>query len=389
MRTADIVIIGGGVIGASIAYRLADRSRKVILVEKGGIGEQTSGSCDKGIYLQSKKPGIHLELARASRQIYENLEEELGIPIEFRKGGGMIVIESEKHLEFMKNFSDRQRKAGIDIRFLDRNESLKRQPCLSPAIVGSTYSPEDAEVNPLLLSQAFTRAAKEKGAEIRTHTEVKTIDQQHGKIVGIQTTKDYISTELVVNAAGPYAPAIGKMVGVEIPIKPRRGVILISEKAEPIVNGNILCAQYIAAKYLSQSNLEEVPPYGIGLSLGQTESGNLLIGGSREFQGFNKAVDPKVLSAIARHAIGIVPSIKKLRIIRSMAGFRPYTEDGLPIIDFAPAIKGFLIAAGHEGDGIALAPITGILVADLLEKKRRYEVFLEKLTLSRFLTKGG
>lgn len=386
METADAVVIGGGVIGTSIAYRLAEKYNKVILVEKGEIGSQTSGSCDKAIFLQSKKPGFPIELAKASRHVYENLEEELGIPFEFKKGGGMIVIESEEHLSFMQSFVENQNNAGIGVKLLDRKEALSKQPCLSPHIVGSTYSTEDAEVNPLLLSQAFAQAAKRKGVDILTHTEVIDVICDNGKVTGIQTNKGYISTEIVVNAAGPFAPKVAEMVGIDLPIKPRRGAILISEKIKPVIRGNILCSQYIAAKHLSNRNQTDEPPFGIGLSLGQTESGNLLIGASREFKDFNKLVEPEVLSAIAAHASRIVPSLNHVRIIRSMAGFRPYTGDGLPIIDEAPEVKGFIIAAGHEGDGIALAPITGHLVISLLEKQAPYKHFLDPLRLDRFGT---
>lgn len=383
MKTADAVVIGGGVIGTSIAYRLRQQGRKVILVEKDGIGTQTSGSCDKAIFLQSKKPGFHIKLAKASREIYEHLEEELHTSFEFKRGGGMIVMKSEKHLSFMKDFVAKQREAGIHIQILDQKEAMERQPCLSPDIVGSTYSNEDAEVNPLLLSQAFAQASKKSGVKLWTHTEVVGITCEHDKVTGVQTDKENISTEVVVNAAGPFAASIGNMVGIKLPIKPRRGVILISERIKPVIHGNILDSQYIVAKHLGQTNPEDVPPFGIGLSLGQTESGNLLIGGSREFKGFNKHAEPEVLGSIAKHAIEFIPSLKHVRIIRSMAGFRPYTGDGLPIIDEASNVKGFFIAAGHEGDGIALAPITGILVADLLEK-RDPSHYLEHLKLSRF-----
>ncbi|SDI35380.1 NAD(P)/FAD-dependent oxidoreductase [Natribacillus halophilus] len=380
MTTADAVVIGGGVIGTSIAYRLAEEKRKVILIEKGEIGSKTSGSCDKAIFLQSKKPGFPSELAKASRDIYENLEAELGVPFEFKRGGGMIVVQSEKYLPFIKDFVEKQKQAGIDIQLLDQKEATDRQPSLSENIIGSTYSKEDAEVNPLLLSQAFADAARRKGVEIRTHTEVVDIAIENGKVVGVQTAKEYIPTEIVVNAAGPFAPHIDDMAGVNIPIQPRRGAILISEKVTPVVKGNILCSQYIAAKHLT----EEAPAFGIGLSLGQTDDGNLLIGASREFKGFNQSIESEVLPAIAKHATSIVPSLGNIRIIRSMVGFRPYTGDGLPIIDEARDAEGFIIAAGHEGDGIALAPITGLLVRDLLDRKGVYQSFLEKLKLNRF-----
>jgi glycine/D-amino acid oxidase-like deaminating enzyme len=384
MDTSDVVVIGGGVIGTSIAYRLAETGRKVILVEKGEIGAQTSGSCDKAIFLQSKKPGFPSQLAQASRDVYEHLEEELGISFEFKKAGGMIVIQSESHLQFMKDFVNNQNKAGMNIQLLSREEALEKQPCFSTHIVGSTYSREDAEVNPLLLSQAFATAAKHLSVDVRTHTEVQNIVIDHGKVVGVQTNKGYIGTELIVNAAGPFAPSIAKMAGISLPIQPRRGVILISEKIKPIVHGNILCSQYLAAKHLSNEDENNVPPFGIGLSLGQTESGNLLIGGSREFVGFDKTAQPEILSAIAAHASRIVPSLNSVRIIRSMVGFRPYTGDGLPIIDFAPGVKGFIIAAGHEGDGIALAPITGRLVTALVDQDSQYQHLLDPLKFERF-----
>lgn len=381
MQTADAVVIGGGVIGTSIAYRLAEH-RKVVLIDKGEIGAQTSGACDKAIFLQSKKPGFPIKLANASRRIYENLEDELEAPIEFKKDGGMIVIEKESHLPFMKDFIKKQNKAGINVKLLDKKESLAWQPSLSSHIAGSAYSKQDAEVNPLLLSQEFAEASKRKGVEIQTHTEVTDIAVKQGRVTGVQTDKGYIATELVVNAAGPFASKIAEMGGIGLTIMPRRGVILISEKVKPIIHGNILCSQYIAAKHLEGSDTNN-PPYGIGLSLGQTESGNLLIGGSREFKGFDKAVEPEVLSAIAAHASRIAPALKQTRIIRTMVGFRPFTGDGLPIIDESQEVKGFIIAAGHEGDGIALAPVTGVLVASLVDNKSNYKDLLEPLRMDR------
>ncbi|GGJ42123.1 NAD(P)/FAD-dependent oxidoreductase [Virgibacillus salexigens] len=382
MESADAIVIGGGVIGTSIAYHLA-ANRKVILLEKGDIGAQTSGACDKAIFLQSKKADIAVELARHSRKRFAYLEQELDAPIDFKPSGGMVVINKESHLSFMKKYAKSRKKAGLKIDLLDQQETLERQPCLSPNILASTYCKEDAEVNPLLLTQAFMKAAKRRGAKIHTHTEVTDIICKNDRIEGVKSTKGRFATKLVINAAGPYAPIIAGMANVHLHMIPRRGVILISEKIKPIVQGNVLCSDYLAAKHLSQQTKTELPPYGIGLSLGQTESGNLLIGSSREFKGYEKSIDHKLISMIAAHASRIVPTLNFTRIIRSMVGFRPFIGDGLPIIDKIEEMEGFIIATGHEGDGIALAPATGELVEGLIDRDPSYQRWLTSLKLSR------
>jgi glycine/D-amino acid oxidase-like deaminating enzyme len=382
VKTADAVIIGAGVIGSSIAFRLAEQGRKVVLVDKAGPGAGASGSCDKAIFLQSKRPGLHMELALASRRLYDTLEAELDADLELKNDGGMVAIETPEHLDFMRDFVRKQQDAGISVELLEGDEARTRQPCLSPHVLGASFSPDDAEVNPLALNTALFRAAVRHGAESLTHCEVTGIRASAGRVTGVETRQGSISTPLVVNAAGPFAGQVGQLAGVHVPVKPRRGTILISEAVGPMVNGSMLCAQYIAAKHLAAVGSAHVPRYGIGLSLGQTDSGNLLIGGSREFAGFDKAGGPEIMAAIAQHAIRIVPALANIRIIRSMSGFRPYTGDGLPIIDRAPGLDGYVIAAGHEGDGIALAPITGILVRDLLDGEA--SPFLHALTVNRF-----
>lgn len=382
MDTADAVVIGGGVIGTSVAYRLSEQGRRTILVEKGSMASGASGACDKAVFLQSKKPGFHMELAKASMNIYEQLEEELGVPFEFKKSGGMIVIENESQHEVMQQFVRHQQAAGIDVRLLDGDEARNIQAFLSPHVIGATWSKEDAEVNPLLLTYAFKTAAMRLGAEIRTGTEVIGINSRGGKVSEVITNKGNIATNIVVNAAGAHAPRIGNMAGIPIPISPRRGIILISEKTKRFIQGNVLCAQYMTSKHQANSSSSE--SYSIGLSLGQTHSGNLLIGGSREFIGFNREATPHLLQAIANHACRIVPALKDIRIIRTMVGFRPFTPDGLPIIGETPQLKGFFIAAGHEGDGIALSPITGKLAANLIEGSGPSLHLAKPLSLERF-----
>ena len=384
MKTADAVIIGAGVSGSSIAFRLAQRGLRVMVVERNGPGAGASGACDKAIFLQSKRPGVHMELAVASRRMYDTLESELDANVELETDGGMVVIEYPHHLDFMRGFVEKQREAGISVSLIDAEAARRAQPFLAPHIVGAAYSPDDAEVNPLALNAAFFRAAERHGAVMETHSEVFAINTSAGQVTSVDTTQGRISTRLVINAAGPFAAHVGELANVHVPVQPRRGTILISEAIPRVVKGCLLDAQYIASKHLSSEADAAAPPHGVGLSLGQTASGNLLIGGSREFAGFEKQASPSVISTIAKHANRIAPQLSSTRIIRSMTGFRPYTGDGLPIIDWAPELEGYLIAAGHEGDGLALAPLTGQLVADLIEGRGPAHHFLQALTLARF-----
>ena len=383
MLSADVVIAGAGVSGSSIAFRLASAGMKVMLLDAKNPGAGASGSCDKAIFMQSKRPGIHMELALASRRMYDRLEDELNADIEFEAEGGMVLIETESQMEFMTGFIASQREAGIRVELMDAQATKQAQPFVADHILGASFSPDDADVNPLALNQGFVNAAVRLGTTLLTHTEVTGVISSGGKVTGVQTTAGPISTGLFINAAGPFAGKLGERTGVQIPITPRRGTILISEAIDKVVTGCVLDAQYIAAKHLHAST-EDTPPFGVGLSLGQTRSGNLLIGGSREFEGFTKRSEAEVVATIANHAARIAPLLAQTKIIRTMTGFRPYTGDGLPIIDWAPELEGYLIAAGHEGDGLALAPLTGQLVADLLAGTGENQRFLEALTISRF-----
>lgn len=381
---ADAVIIGAGVIGSSIAWRLGQAGMRVRVLDAAAPGAGSSGACDKAIYLQSKRPGLHMHLAVASRSIYSTLSEELGTDIEFHPGGGMVAIETEFQMEFMKHFITDQEAAGIRVQLLDGDQAREHQPALSPEILGASYSPDDAEVNPLALNVALVDAAVRVGGQIDRHREFLGVIQRRGRVEGVETSSGPISTRYVINAAGPFAGRVGDRAGIATPVVPRRGTILISETRPPLIRGNLLCAQYVAAKHLSKlPGAETPPPYGIGLSLGQTETGTLLIGGSREFEGFDKQAPRDVLAQIAKHAARIVPDLGRVRILRAMTGFRPYTGDGLPIIESHSELDGWITAAGHEGDGIALTPITGVLVRELITGEGSTAHFLPHLTSSR------
>ncbi|MDD4569086.1 MAG: FAD-binding oxidoreductase [Tepidanaerobacteraceae bacterium] len=368
-KSADVVIVGGGVIGTSIAYYLSKQGIKPILLEKDDLASGSSGACDIDIILQSKNPGIHLQLAMESAKMYTTLADELDFDIEYKTCGGMILIENEEQLKIMKDFVKRQKAIGLNVQLLDLKEASEIQPGLSPLLVGSTYSPQDAHVNPMRLCQAFSRAARRLGAEVCLNTSVVDIKVGKNKVKSVITNRGEIATKIVINAAGAYAPMIGKMVGLSLPIKPRRGQIIVTEPVPKLVMADVLCAKYIVAKYnpkLLEGSDNPETRLGVGLSLSQTHDGQILIGATREFVGYNKNTTHEALRAILRNATRLVPALKSIHVIRSFAGLRPYTPDGLPLLGYVEGIQGFIMAAGHEGDGIALSPVTGRIISDLI-----------------------
>lgn len=385
-NSADVVIIGGGVIGTSIAYYLAKQGIKATLLERQDICSGTSGACDKAISLQSKNPGLHLEMALQSADMFKALGEELDCDLEYQQGGGMIAIENESQLNIMKQFVERQKSYGLAVDVLNIEEARSRQPVLSANLLAVTYSPEDAEVSPLKATFGFARAARRLGASLQTGVEVSGIMVENGQVEGVVTNQGIVRTKFVINAAGVYAPSIGKMVGLDIPIKPRRGQIIVTESVPPLIQGTIWSARYIVAKYnpeLIRKEDPEAADLGVGMAVGQTHEGTLIIGGTREFVGYDLKTTPEALMAILRHAANVLPTLRKIHVIRAFAGLRPYTPDGMPILGPVDSIAGFLMAAGHEGDGIALAPITGQIMAEYFVANQISKE-MKALSLSRF-----
>lgn len=386
MLESDVAVIGGGVIGASIAYYLSKENRKVVLLEKDQLACEASGACDGFITLQTKRPGIQLDLAIKSRKMFGGLTEELGRSIEYRKSGSMIVIEEESQLDLMEKFVDSQRQAGLDVNIVDNKEARRLEPALSEHIAGASYCPSDGLVNPMLLTIAFALAAEKHGAKICTGTEVSSIKVEGGKIRSLRTNLSEVKTNVVVNAAGIYASFVGAMVGINIPIKPRRGQLVVTQPSPLFIRSGLNDARYLLTKLWPdqvRGSEDELDKLSGGLAVEQTESGNVLIGSTREFVGYDKGVTIEGITAMIRRSTRIIPRLRQLFAIRAFAGLRPYTPDGLPIMDMVNNLEGFVIAAGHEGDGIALSPITGKTVAEMITEGK-VDPSLNSFSLGRF-----
>lgn len=369
----EVLVIGGGIIGTSIAYHLAKSGNEVLVLEKEGIGEGTSGACDGFVILQSKNPGIHLEIALESAKMYSTLSKELGYDIFYERPGGLILIETPEQLKVMKHVAEQLRRYGLEVEIIDGNEARRLEPSLSERVIAATYCPLDGHVNPIHATLGFAEAAKRLGAQFWTHTPATAIKVKNGRVSSVVTPKGEIRPKWVVNACGAWAPEIGRMVGLDIPIIPRRGQTLVTEPLAPVFKKVMLCARYIAIKHdpeIAKNSVDPSLQMGVGLSLEQTEAGNILIGNNREFVGYDRSTTFEVAKAIAGYVSRFVPFLREVHIIRTFAGLRPYTRDGLPILGPVAGIDGFIMAAGHEGDGVALAPITGQLISEFIRTGR-------------------
>ena len=325
------------------------------------------------ILLQSKRPGILLTLAMESLALYRQLAKDLPLEIDLENRGGMVLIETQDQLPLMENFVKEQQKLGLDVTFLDKKDLRKRQPHISNHILASTYSPMDSQVNPLKVMQAFAVAAQNQGLIIKKGSGVSQIvfhKDYHWEV--ITEDKESFTAEFVVNAAGAWAGLLAKLIDLDVPIRPKRGQIAVTEKIPALGDTNIWSADYIVMKLnpeLAKGRRQILNDLGIGLAMSQTSEGNYFIGGTREFAGFDNSTHFQAINLVIQEATRFFPILQNVHVIRTFAGLRPASDDGKPFIGPVADYPGFFMAAGHEGDGIALAPITGKLIAEMITNK--------------------
>lgn len=359
-----IAVIGGGLIGSAICYFLGQGTRDIVLVEAEELGAGASGACDGLTFTQTKLPGPHLELALRSLNLYKELEAEFGEEIELERSGGLVVAETEDEWGALKDAAKDLRSFGANVELLSGKELASVEPALTPNLIGALFSPHDGQVNPLALNFALAQAAKENGVEVRLFWKVCTLERNKRKgCYCLKGEKGEIEAEMVVVAAGVDTPLLLKPFGLDIPIIPRRGQILVTETAPRILSRPLISASYLGAKFAAP---EDEGKMDFGLSIEQTKAGNFLIGSTREFVGLDKRPSWQAMKLLACRAEKVLPYLRELSVIRAFAGLRPYTPDGLPVLGEVPGASGLYVASGHEGDGVMLAPITGKLMAELV-----------------------
>lgn len=367
IKKADIVIIGGGVVGCSIAYNLAKLGAKnIILLEKNTLASGATGRCGAGIRQQFGTK-MNCILARESIKIFENLSQELEYDIELNQGGYLILAYTEKEVnQFKKNVALEQ-SLNIKARFITVEEAKEIVPPLNTeGILAATFCPTDGHANPFKTNFAYAEAAERLGVKIYTFTEVKEIETENHKIVAVNTDKGKVLTPIVVNAAGGYSGIIGKMVGVDIPVYSQRHQILITEPVDPLFRPMLMS---FSRNFYCQ----------------QTPHGSIIMG----FGDPNERKDGDIGSSwqfaqeMAQKMTAVLPLLKEVSMVRQWAGLYNMSPDAQPILGEHPQIEGFYMAIGFSGHGFMLAPITSKLIAELI-LKRKTSLPIDKLDIGRF-----
>lgn len=336
----DIVVIGCGVVGSSIAYHLSERKNKEILViDKGFPLSGTSGSTQAWVWVHNKNPSWYAELSMYSAELYPYLERKIG-DVEYNRTGGLAPYFKEEDREKALRLQEEQAKVGIEVEVLNYDEVHEKEPALSPNIVGATFSKIDGNVNPFRLVELYTKAAKKNGVQFSFYNPVLDVEKESGKFK-VNTQQGEFQAKQLIIAGGPWTKELGQMLQVNIPVKQVRGQIIITEPLSPFLK------------------------YTIG-GMRQADNGEVLIGYSKEEVGYDRRTTLDVIQDTARMAIDYVPDLAKANIVRCFSGIRVMPEDGFPILGEIPSVENLYVAAMHSG--VTLSPLVGTLMTELLNE---------------------
>jgi len=365
-RTADVVVIGAGMVGTATAAALAGAGRRVLVVDRSGPLGGTTAAGEGNILVSDKLPGPELTLALRSVALWREFAAEAGgvseAGFEFEGKGGVVAARDEVQLAALLDLGERQRAAGIELTALDPDRLRAAEPRIAPQLAGGAFYPQDSQVQPMKAALAFLVRARRAGAQMAGGADVLGLDRgPDGAVAGLMTSWGRVAAPVVVNAAGPWSGEVAERLGTSVPVRPRRGRILVTEPLpEAVIRHKVYEADYVGAVVSDSSALQ------CSAVVEGTASGTVLIGSSRDVAGFSMAPDPVALAQMARRAVSLFPFLAGVRVIRAYTGFRPASPDHLPVIGGDAEVPGLFHATGHEGAGIGLAPATAELISALV-----------------------
>ncbi|HSF07312.1 MAG TPA: FAD-binding oxidoreductase [Methylomirabilota bacterium] len=349
-RTASAVVIGGGVVGCSIAYHLARRGmRDIVVLERETVGAGTTSKAAGGIRAQFPTE-TEIRFSLESIAVFERFADEFGVDPGYRRIGYLFLVADAADLQGFEERIKLQRRLGVDVRVITPADAQALIPALRvDDLVAAVWGPRDGVAGPAEVTTGFARRARELGARIVEGVEVTAIELERGRVTGVRTSTGRLAAPLVINAAGPAAASVAGLAGVLVPVRPRRRHIFFTEPF-PAIPGPVPLTTDRASGFYFRKELDQLL-----LSPGDVED----VGDD-----LKAPVDWARVAETVEKAVHRIPIIEKARIAGGWAGLRPLTPDDHAIIGWAPGIEGLFLAVGFGGHGFQHSPATGRHVAE-------------------------
>ena len=367
-RVADVVIIGAGAIGAGIAYQLGRRgARDVVVLERDTVGAGSTSKAAGGIRVQFATR-VEIEFSLRGIEFFKRFPDEMGVPCDFHQEGYLFVVTDEPTLARFRTNVALQRSLGADVRVIAPDDARALVPSLNvDDALAAVWGPTDGYASPNDVVQAYAARARAHGVRIVEGTPVTGIRLEGGRVAAVETPAGVIATRLVVNAAGPWAPLVGRMAGLDLPVDPRRRHIFVTDAFDGV-----------------RHPLPLVTDCGSGFYC-RSEQGAVLMspGDIGESTAYEAQVDWSVLESAVEKAVRRIPALEGAQVRHAWAGLRPLTPDGRAILDWAPGVDGLFLAVGFCGHGFQHSPAVGEMVASLL-LDGRCALDIADLRLDRF-----
>jgi glycine oxidase len=366
--TKDVAIVGAGIVGCSIAFELAKAGMQVCVLDRGGIGEESSAAAagmlsgQHGVTNFGARYQLHLEARELHARLADELRERTGIDVGFCRWGILELLFTPGEIRAADRCFAIQTQAGLRVERLSREQTLTLEPALTPDLQGSIRYVDEAHVHNGRLTIALAEAAQRTGAELHSGEPAIALIRAGERVVGVRTSNDTVYAETVVVASGAWSSELIRPLGLMLPVKPMRG-------------------QMLAVRTVPRAVSQVI--YGHHMYVVPRPDGETLIGATVEDVGFRKEVTLEGLEELIQAGRRIAPGIMGHPVVRTWAGLRPGSPDGLPLVGSMEGVPGLVLAVGHHRNGILLGPITGMLVKQLLAD-RLYSPHLDVLRPERF-----
>ena len=364
MQNPDAIVIGAGIVGASVALSLTNAGLKVLVIDRGAVSSGTTGAGEGNILVSDKDPGPELTLALRSRDLWFEMQNDVGDSFELEAKGGVVVARNDDGP--LVKLAHEQSQHGVATQKLDHSSLHDLEPYLDPKYHSGVYYPQDAQCQPMLAAAHVIRTVVARGGAFISQAKVAKINVREGRVAGIETSQGNFTAPIIVNATGTWAGELAKMAGSHLPIAPRKGFILVTEPTKKYVFHKVYDSDYVANVASSDADLQT------STVVEGTRAGTILIGASRERVGFDSSMNYEILRRLAAQATSLFPVLRDVQLLRAYRGFRPYAPDHLPVIGEDATVKGLWHSAGHEGAGIGLAPGSAALITDAILGRNQF-----------------